>query len=325
MFRNEVDILQNLDHPNIIRYYEFYEDEHFLYAIIDKCDGGELFKKISSKKTFFEADASRICQQMLDSVLYLHERRVVHRDIKAQNFIFRGTEANSELVLIDFGMATHLDTDEYLTRLCGSPHYVSPELVARHYRFSVDIWAVGVVMYLMTYGRYPFEGSDRNSIMKKVAWQTPQFGDGPSAQLLDLLKGLLNKDPAKRLTAIQAMNHPWNSPAGASTSQVVVSPDVVKEFGRKMTLEKDETLEKDYERKLTVLNEQYNKSIYSHHRMPSLAKLGSADLKRKIRSSSTNIGARAPSSKGSKVQVIEEEEAAVIQAVVCDDHVVVVG
>eukprot|EP01071_Lankesteria_metandrocarpae_P015117 Lankesteria_metandrocarpae@DN9338_c0_g1_i1.p1 len=256
MFRNEVDILQGLDHENIIRYHEFYEDKHFLYAIIDKCEGGELYQSISSKTKFYEADVSRICQQMLRSVQYLREQNIVHRDIKAQNFLFRDKPANSPLVLIDFGMAVKLDQDQYLSRLCGSPHYVSPELVARHYKFSVDVWAIGVVVYLLTYGKYPFEGSDRNSIMKKVASQEPKFDEGPSADLLDLLKGLLTRNPQKRLTPEQALAHKWNTPR-PTESDVEVPRDSQQGFERMMTMEKDVAEEKEYDRKLSEMKYAY--------------------------------------------------------------------
>eukprot|EP00923_Selenidium_pygospionis_P037859 GHVN01066262.1.p2 GENE.GHVN01066262.1~~GHVN01066262.1.p2 ORF type:complete len:202 (-),score=25.50 GHVN01066262.1:1235-1840(-) len=129
MFKNEVDMLQCLDHENVVRFLEFFEDKHFLYAVIEKCDGGELFTKIVKKRKFTEEKAAVLARQMLHAIQYVHSCQIVHRDIKAENFLFKIKEDESPLLLIDFGMATRLEDDKLLTQLCGSPHYVAPELI----------------------------------------------------------------------------------------------------------------------------------------------------------------------------------------------------
>eukprot|EP01054_Gregarina_sp_Poly1_P010423 Gregarina_sp_Poly_1__10422@NODE_750_length_6465_cov_191_781651_g557_i0_p2_GENE_NODE_750_length_6465_cov_191_781651_g557_i0NODE_750_length_6465_cov_191_781651_g557_i0_p2_ORF_typecomplete_len552_score66_68Pkinase/PF00069_25/8_7e71Pkinase_Tyr/PF07714_17/7_6e41Kinaselike/PF14531_6/2e15Kdo/PF06293_14/1_1e11Kdo/PF06293_14/2_9e03Pkinase_fungal/PF17667_1/4e08RIO1/PF01163_22/1_7e07RIO1/PF01163_22/1_3e03YrbLPhoP_reg/PF10707_9/9_6e07WaaY/PF06176_11/3_4e06APH/PF01636_23/0_0065APH/PF01636_23/1_4e03EcKinase/P len=214
MFKNEINILRSLDHPNVVKLVETFEDRHFLYAIMEKCDGGELFTKIVKKRRFSEVEASSLCREMIAAIAYIHSRHIVHRDVKAENFLFsKSKSSHNRLVLIDFGMSVQLiDTNRYLRQVCGSPHYVAPELIRRYYKKEVDLWALGVVVFLMLYGRYPFEGADQKAIAQKILKSEPDYqrsSTPPSDLAITFMKGLLEKDPAKRLTPQEAMRHPW--------------------------------------------------------------------------------------------------------------------
>eukprot|EP01055_Gregarina_sp_Pseudo9_P005936 Gregarina_sp_Pseudo_9__5935@NODE_953_length_2036_cov_3_994992_g894_i0_p1_GENE_NODE_953_length_2036_cov_3_994992_g894_i0NODE_953_length_2036_cov_3_994992_g894_i0_p1_ORF_typecomplete_len553_score79_60Pkinase/PF00069_25/8_9e76Pkinase_Tyr/PF07714_17/3_4e47Kinaselike/PF14531_6/7_9e19Kdo/PF06293_14/2_8e11Pkinase_fungal/PF17667_1/2_4e08RIO1/PF01163_22/8_6e06YrbLPhoP_reg/PF10707_9/2_1e05YrbLPhoP_reg/PF10707_9/5_3e03APH/PF01636_23/2_8e05APH/PF01636_23/2_9e03WaaY/PF06176_11/8_9e05FTA2/PF13095_6/6e03FTA2/P len=216
MFRREVQVLGLLNHPHIIRYYDFYEDRHFLYAVMEKCDGGELFESILRHRTFPERRAAQLCFQMLRALAYVHSCGVVHRDIKAENFLFKTTHPDSPLKLIDFGMSARISKEQLLTDVCGSPHYLSPELIRRKYSFKADVWALGVLIYLMLFGRYPFDGNNTSAIVKviltkKIDWQCGEIR--PSERAIHFMKTLLQRNPEKRPTASEACQHAWLSSA----------------------------------------------------------------------------------------------------------------
>lgn len=214
MFRREVELLGILDSPCIVKYFDFYEDKHFLYVVMEMCEGGELFEQIVKCKRFNERDASYVCRQILTAVAYVHSLGIVHRDIKAENFMFKYKDIDSELKLIDFGMSARLSPPlkTFLTEMCGSPHYLSPELIKRRYDRQADMWAIGVLIYLMLYGRYPFDGSSTDQIVKRILTQPIEYTTGTaaiSAEAIDFLQKLLERDPAKRLTAREALTHKW--------------------------------------------------------------------------------------------------------------------
>eukprot|EP00388_Colpodella_angusta_P042451 GDKK01056343.1.p1 GENE.GDKK01056343.1~~GDKK01056343.1.p1 ORF type:complete len:639 (+),score=161.21 GDKK01056343.1:25-1917(+) len=214
MFRREIAVLSKLDHAYIIKYFDFFEDEHFLYAVMEKCEGGELFDQICKRRRFTEEDAAVLCRQMLSALEYVHDMGVVHRDVKAENFLFKNKLANSPVKMIDFGMSARVVDGQKLTEVCGSPHYLAPELLRKSYDSQADMWALGVLIYLMLYGRYPFDGKETKEIVREIIhkkidslFEKQKFIY--SAAATDFIRCLLNRDPAARLTAKQALLHPW--------------------------------------------------------------------------------------------------------------------
>lgn len=227
MLLSEVELLQFLaPHPSIIEFHGLYEDGQYLYAVLEKCSGGEVFEAILSKRRFSENRTSFLVYQMLVAVKYVHSRNIVHRDIKAENFLFVNGNPDSPVKLIDFGMSVRLtqkesDKRKTLSDICGSPHYLSPELIKRNYDFKADIWALGVLTFLMLFGVYPFDGSNTAEIVKKVLncqiaavyipeRQVYRCGDTTlSAVATDFVRLLMRRNPAHRPTAQQAIMHPW--------------------------------------------------------------------------------------------------------------------
>ncbi|XP_058515917.1 LOW QUALITY PROTEIN: probable myosin light chain kinase DDB_G0275057, partial [Ochotona princeps] len=207
MMRSEVNILKMLDHPHIVKYVDFFEDRYFFYAVLELLAGGELFYRIVKRTKLTEQDASNFCKQMISALAYLHERQIVHRDIKAENFMYKGQSPDAVVKLIDFGMSSRLPESGYLTDLCGSPHYISPELIERHYGCSVDMWAFGVMLFLMLFGRYPFEGSKPALIAKEVQTKDIDWTTEECLHLtdscIDFVSRLLDRNPKTRLTAAQ--------------------------------------------------------------------------------------------------------------------------
>lgn len=214
MFRREIAVLSKLDHAYIIKYHDFFEDEHFLYAVMEKCDGGELFDQICKRRRFTEEDAAVLCRQILSALEYIHNLGVVHRDVKAENFLFKDKSANSPIKMIDFGMSAKITEGQKLNEVCGSPHYLAPELLRKNYDSQADMWALGVLIYLMLYGKYPFDGKETKEIVREIIhkkvdslFERQKFIY--SAHATDFIHKLLNRDPVTRLTAKQALLHPW--------------------------------------------------------------------------------------------------------------------
>ncbi|KAL8448342.1 hypothetical protein Emed_003872 [Eimeria media] len=215
MIRSEVEILKSLRHDNIVAFVKFFEDRHFFYAILEKCDGGELFHQIVSRRQFTEEDAAHLCRQMASALAYLHGQGVVHRDVK-------------------------LPECGYLTDLCGSPHYISPELISKRYDQGADMWAFGVMIYLMLFGRYPFEGSKASAIAREV--QNKQLNWSRAAcpfltdTAIDFLSRLLDRNEKTRLTAEQALAHPWICTPSQDKALSVIGKDKL-ELARRLSID----------------------------------------------------------------------------------------
>ncbi|PFH32686.1 CAM Kinase family, incomplete catalytic triad [Besnoitia besnoiti] len=242
MFRREVAILSALSHPNIIRLVDAFEDRHHLYYVMDKCDGGELFEHIVRRKHFDECDASRLCRQMLLALDYLHSFNIVHRDVKAENFLFRDKSFDSTLVLIDFGMSARVLPDQTLSEVCGSPHYLSPELLRRQYSCPADMWALGVLVFLMLYGRYPYDGHTTSRIVRDILYKPLDFRSRhirPSSLALGFIRALLEPDPNKRMTAQEALQHRWilegDADARREKEEARIPIEIVRSAHRKVT------------------------------------------------------------------------------------------
>ncbi|VWU50087.1 calcium-dependent protein kinase, putative [Hepatocystis sp. ex Piliocolobus tephrosceles] len=211
MVKNEIKYLSLMSHDNIIKLKDFFEDRKKFYIILEKCDGGELFYKVIQNKCLMENESVQIVKQICNALEYLHSNNIIHRDIKAENFLFKHKNTKN-IKLIDFGMAKRVNC-EYLTELCGSPHYISPELIRKKYTMSSDIWALGVMVFFMLTGRYPFEGKNTPKVVdeilnKNINWKDKEFSS-LSVEAVDFLKRLLERNEKKRMTANQALNHPW--------------------------------------------------------------------------------------------------------------------
>lgn len=220
LFRREIDILKNMDHPNIIKGYEYYEGAHHIYFVMDLCEGGELFDRIKSKSRYSEADAAKVLHQVLSGISYLHERKIAHCDLKPDNFLFLDKTEDSNLKIIDFGMSKYTSSREYMATLAGTSFYMAPEVLQGRYTFHCDMWSFGVVMFIMLFGFPPFHGASDLIIHNKIAkgfHAQVKKGYGPyfpasikvSDKARDLLGKLLHSDPAIRLTANEALSHPW--------------------------------------------------------------------------------------------------------------------
>lgn len=212
LLRREVANLKTLQHPNIMKLFDVYESTNEFYLVMELIEGSELFDKIVDRGQYSEKDASHITKQFISAIEYLHGRGIAHRDLKPENLMSIGTGANEVIKVADFGLSKNFG-DEKMKTSCGSPGYVAPEVLEQEtYDNAVDMWSIGVIVYILLVGYPPFYADNDPLLFKKIMAVDYEFGEGwdsVSEQAKDFIRHLLVKDPQKRLTATQALEHPW--------------------------------------------------------------------------------------------------------------------
>ena len=215
---DEVEILKNLDHPDIVRIMEFYNTENSYFIINEYCKYGELFEQV--KNDFSETQIAVMFRQILSGLAYLHSNNIIHRDLKLENILIDDIEksrtTNEDLFLlkiIDFGTAKIFDKNKKLGAVVGSIYYIAPEVLLKKYGKECDIWSAGVILYMLIVGHAPFDGKNNREIMDKIKMGKYQKDEKrwlkASNEVKDLIEKLLVLKPEKRLTALEALKHPW--------------------------------------------------------------------------------------------------------------------
>lgn len=241
----ELEILKSLDHPNIVKLYEYYEDERHFHLITEYIKGGHLFKYLSNHETLSERTAAHFMLQLLRAVNYCHKKNICHRDLKPENLVLERQAHDSNLKVIDFGLAHTYDPHSKLTQKLGTATYVAPEVIRGCYDLKCDIWSCGVIMYQLISGRLPFRGKDNSEVLSKVI--TGQYSLSfkefrtVSYEAKDMIIAMLTYDPAQRPTAEELLAHAWiiqnnyeNSPA---TAYCKSSINKLRSFSAKMKLQ----------------------------------------------------------------------------------------
>ncbi len=212
----EVDILRSLDHPNIVKYFETYEDDHFIHIVMEYIPGDNLFKLITNKK-YFKFTEKEICQLitcLLKAVLFLHHNNIVHRDIKPENILFSVPGDFNALKLIDFGLSIQKNAKNENRRV-GTPYYMSPEMIHGNFVYESDVWSIGVILFIMVTGKQPFRAHDKEGVFEKILngkYDKKSLEKSKcSIELKDLIKKTLVKDYKKRISVESALQHKWFS------------------------------------------------------------------------------------------------------------------
>lgn len=210
----EVEILKSLDHPNVLKVFEYFEDEIDYFIVMEFCPGGDVFNKLESVGTVTERYAARLIKFLLSGLAYLHSRHVVHRDIKPENLLITNGDSYDEfsIKIIDFNVATR-KRSETLKEVTGTTDYMAPEVFRGLYNEKCDIWSTGVVIYLLVSGCLPFpcpneEEAERNICHAKFTFPKELFGK-ISDSCKDFIGKLLNKNLNSRPSALEALQHPW--------------------------------------------------------------------------------------------------------------------
>ncbi|XP_013595736.1 PREDICTED: CDPK-related kinase 4-like [Brassica oleracea var. oleracea] len=213
--RREVKLLKDLSgHRHMVKFYGAYEDDNYVFVVMELCEGGELLDRILARGGRYpEVDAKRILVQILSATAFFHLQGVVHRDLKPENFLFTSRNEDAILKVIDFGLSDFIRYDQRLNDIVGSAFYVAPEVLHRSYSTEADMWSVGVISYILLCGSRPFHGRTESAVFRCVIRANPNFQDMPWPSIShtgkDFVKRLLNKDHRKRMTAAQALAHPW--------------------------------------------------------------------------------------------------------------------
>ena len=212
----QINILKTLDHPNIIKVYEFYSTDRYIYIINELCTGGELFNKIVEVKHFTESTACFIMRQLLSAVAYCHDKGVIHRDLKPENILIESSEEKDKeyfhIKIIDFGTCEILKKKK-LTEQIGTSFYIAPEVLKNGYNEKCDLWSCGVILYILLCGSPPFYGKNEKEIFQKVLDGTINFKhkiwNKISQDAKNLVTKLLQVNPTKRISAAEALEDIW--------------------------------------------------------------------------------------------------------------------
>ena len=216
--RNEINILKKLNHPNIVKIYEFYISKTHYYIVTEFCKEGELFSYIKNK--YSENQLAVLFYQVFSGLWYLHDHKIIHRDMKLENIMISKKEKDNTsgeelfwVKIIDFGTAKIFEKNKKEKDVVGSSYYIAPEVLRQNYNEKCDTWSVGVILYMMLVGRAPFDGKDDEEIITKIS--SGEYNNKEpnllkhSEEVRDLVKRLLQKDINKRYSAKEALNHPW--------------------------------------------------------------------------------------------------------------------
>lgn len=224
--KNEAEILRKMDHPNIIKLYEIFEDKKYYYIITEFLTGGELFEKITDEDfygDFTEKDAANIMQQVFRGINYCHSKNIVHRDLKPENLLLESSVTSESLggkkamkiKIIDFGTSQvfNKESSKKMEERYGTPYYIAPDVLNKSYTEKCDIWSLGVILYILLVGYPPFNGADDKKIIDavkkgKYTLDEPEWDD-VSEEAVDLVRKCLTYDPDKRVSAAEALEHPW--------------------------------------------------------------------------------------------------------------------
>lgn len=207
-------ILSQIDHPNIVKCREVFEDTDHIYIVLDLLSGGELFHRVVDKRVFTEKDAADILRPIIDAIRYCHDLDVAHRDLKLENILYESKDDDAMVKITDFSLAKIIPDNVFAITACGTPGYVAPEILeGSGYGKEVDYWSIGVILYTLLWGLPPFNEDQNNDLFDKIKsadyyFPSPEF-DHVSDLAKDLISKLLVTDPDKRLDADEILEHPW--------------------------------------------------------------------------------------------------------------------
>ncbi|CAD8069397.1 unnamed protein product [Paramecium sonneborni] len=213
---NEIYILQKLDHPNIIKFHEVYQNRVNFYICMDYCQGGELVDWIPKKyKNFHESNIQEIMRKIISAVAYIHDEGIVHRDIKAENIMITSKKDDAEPKLIDFGLANKFDSTKLrrLKSFVGTPMYMAPEVIQGKYDEKCDIWSLGVLLFTLLSGHMPFHGETKEELYDNIQRSNIGFDAHQwkfvTSEAKDIIRRMLQKSPQLRPSAKTLLRHDW--------------------------------------------------------------------------------------------------------------------
>ena len=212
---NEINILKKIDHPNILKIFEFYSTKTEFSFITEICSDGELYKEIKERGPFTERYSAYVMYQIFSGINYCHKINIIHRDLKPENILISKREKNNYplIKICDFGTSKLIEKGTIEKKLVGSSYYIAPEVFTKNYNEKCDIWSCGVILYILLSSRPPFGGDNDSEIMEKVLKGKFDLVSPPfniiTKECKDLINLCMKKDPNKRISAEEALNHPW--------------------------------------------------------------------------------------------------------------------
>ncbi|XP_028794267.1 calcium-dependent protein kinase 29-like [Neltuma alba] len=231
--KKEIMILQHLTgQPNIVEFKGAYEDWHHVHLVMELCSGGELFDRIIARGVYCEDEAAVIFRQVVNVVHVCHFMGVMHRDLKPENFLLATRHPNSPLKAMNFGLSVFIEPGKEYKEVVGSAYYMAPEVLRRNYGKEIDVWSAGVILYILLSGVPPFWAGNEKGIFDAVLEGKLDLESQPwpsiSAAAKDLIRKMLAYDPKKRITATDALEHPWMKVGGQSSDKPIDSAVLIR-------------------------------------------------------------------------------------------------
>ncbi|KAJ7861535.1 kinase-like domain-containing protein [Mycena olivaceomarginata] len=219
MVRNEIAVLKRISsrNPNVVTLHDYFETPTNLYLCFDLCTGGELFDRICAKSYYYEADAANCVRTIFTAIQYLHAAGIVHRDLKPENLLYRTNAEDADIMITDFGLSSIVEVEKLsmLTELCGTPGYMAPEIFLKTgHGKPVDVWAMGVVTYLMLAGYMPFDRDTPEAEIKAIIagdyrFEPKEYWANVSDTARNFVQACLTIDPERRPSAEEVLAHKW--------------------------------------------------------------------------------------------------------------------
>jgi calcium/calmodulin-dependent protein kinase I len=238
--KDEISVLKELKHNNIIRLYDVFEENQFYYLVTEKMAGGELFDRIVQKSYYNEKEARDVCKILFEALRYCHSHKIAHRDLKPENLLLSSATDDTAIKIADFGFAKRVKKPNSLTTQCGTPGYVAPEILEGvPYDQKADMWSIGVIVYILLGGYPPFIEQNQRDLFRKIRKGQYEFHEeywgGVSRDAKDMITGLLNVNCDKRLTAEGALADKWimGSDAKLEAQDLGVNLEQFKKFNAK--------------------------------------------------------------------------------------------
>ena len=221
-----------VDHPNIIRYFESYEDDRYIHIVQELCLGGDLLDRFAYSAPFSEETVSRLYKKIFSAVNHIHSIYICHRDIKPENFLFTTKDPDAEVKMIDFGMSNKFGHgSEELSTMVGTPNYLAPEVLSARYGKECDVWSLGVMLYYLLSGTLPFEGQNIGETFKRISLAEFDFSKPEwlnySSEVKDLISRMLVSDPSRRISLPTALSHKWFFESASSRRSSIEVPHTV--------------------------------------------------------------------------------------------------
>jgi len=225
--------MSNIDHPNIVKLFEVYDDKNCFYMVLELMTGGELFDRVVDQDFYSEKEACEVFKPMVDSVNYCHQVGVAHRDLKPENILYSTPDKDAIIKISDFGLAKVVNQENFMITACGTPSYMAPEvLTGKGYNFGVDFWSIGVILYVLLCGYPPFYEENNSKLLEKIKagdieFPSPEW-DQVSDSAKDLILNLLKVNPNERYDASKIMEHPWVKGEGVPKTELKNVTDKIK-------------------------------------------------------------------------------------------------
>jgi calcium/calmodulin-dependent protein kinase I len=230
----EVNILGQVKHPNIVEMKEIFDCPKVFYLVMEIMRGGELFDRIVEKEKYSENEAQKVIIDISNALKYCHEKGIVHRDLKPENLLYDSEKEDAIIKIADFGLAKLVDDNTMMKTACGTPGYVAPEVLKKmRYTYKVDMWSVGVILYILLCGFPPFYDDNNVRLFSQIKtgrfdYPSP-YWDGVSDEAKDLINKLLVVNPEERLDTAGVLAHPWIA-GEASKSELAMAKEEMKKY-----------------------------------------------------------------------------------------------